>query len=97
MVFPAEGRVALHIRTEAAIGPAQQRQTRQIERPIIYESRIDGFLHVLKFVLPQQTLLPQQIQINKIRVAREGGEGLIRAVAIACRSQRQYLPIGLPG
>ena len=44
----------------------------------------------------KQPGLGQLVKIDKVRVAREGGEGLIGAVAVAGGTNRQNLPVMLP-
>ena len=53
--------------------------------------------HIVKFFLRKQSFLTEEIKIDEIRVSREGGKTLIRAVAIAGRSQRENLPVFLSG
>ena len=54
-------------------------------------------IHGVAFLPGQDTLFDQGFQIDKIGVARKGGEGLIRRIAIGSRMDGQNLPIGLTG
>ena len=51
----------------------------------------------LDFFQGKQPLLPQEIQINQVRVPRKRGKGLIGAVSKAGRPNGKHLPIGLAG
>ena len=46
-------------------------------------------------ILGQKFLVFQRIQINKIRISRKCGVGLVRAVPVAGRSHRKHLPVRL--
>ena len=45
----------------------------------------------------QQPLPLEQVEVDEIGVAREGGKALVGAVAIAGRPERQHLPVALAG
>ena len=51
----------------------------------------------VKLLLGHQALFRQGIEINKVRIARIGREGLIRRVAVAGRSDGEDLPNLLAG
>ena len=52
---------------------------------------------LFQLLLPQQSLLCQNIQINEVGISCPGGEGLIGGVSVACGIQGKNLPAGLPG
>ena len=47
--------------------------------------------------LREQPFLYQGFRVNKIRISRKGGEGLVRGVPITGRTKGQNLPLGLSG
>ena len=68
----------------------------QINLLIIHINRVITEVILFAFRLRQIAFLNQGFQINIIRIACKGRKRLIRRIPIACRSQRQYLPVGLP-
>ena len=51
---------------------------------------------LIKIFFFQQSFLHKDLQIDKIRIARVGGKGLVRAVPVAGRPKGQHLPVFLP-
>ena len=51
----------------------------------------------IELLLLQPSVLNELIEVDEVRIAREGGEGLIRRISVAGRVDRQDLPVGLPG
>ena len=85
--------VAADIR--ALIGLAQQRIAHIVELFVIDILRIAAEVAAIAFLAREYALLDQLVQTDEIRVAGEGGKGLIRRIAVAGRAQGQDLPEGL--
>jgi hypothetical protein len=45
----------------------------------------------------EQAFVLQRFKVDKVRVARESGKGLIRRIAVSRRAKRQHLPVTLAG
>ena len=74
----------------------EQREAAEIQLLIADPRSIRAEIHRLALFACQQLLIDQRLEIDEIRIAREGREALIRRVAIARRPDRKHLPVGLP-
>ena len=97
-VFLAEPGVVLRrVLGKAAVGAAQHVIAQPVQPAVIHRRFLltpgQGFI----FRFLQQTLLFQQVQVDKIRVARHRRKGLVGGIAEAGRPDGQKLPPGLPG
>ena len=81
---------------ETLEGLQEQREAAEIELLIADLRDIRPEIHRLALLARQQLLIDQRLQIDEIRIAREGREALIRRIAIARRPDRKHLPVGLP-
>ena len=97
-VFLAEGR---HRRLVPGI-PGAERLAQDGEPGLVNPAVVDGPggvspADVLQVPAGQQAVLRQQVQVDKVGIAGEGGKALIWAVAVAGGSQGQELPVFLSG
>ena len=81
---------------ETPEGLQEQRETPEIQLLIADLRGIRAEIHRVTLLPRQQLLIDQRLQIDEIRIAREGREALIRRIAIARRPDRKHLPVGLP-
>ena len=92
----AEGGYGLGIACATAQKGLVQHVTPVLEdTAIVHARRICAPVHALQLLRQQQPVLDQQVQVDQIRVAREGGRALIRRVAKAGGAEREHLPVGL--
>ena len=98
LVLFTEGR-KLRIVADVAAGVRQPQQTAALGIQAAVINVVCLAAEVCLFALGggQHSFLHQCIQTDEIRIARKGGKALIRAVAVAGNTQRQDLPVGLPG
>ena len=82
---------------QAGTGFVQHRITLLVQRSVIDTARgafpVDRFI----FFRLEEARFGQQVQVNKIRIARKGRKRLVRAVAIAGGANRKDLPVSLTG
>ena len=95
-VFFAEGLVSV-VGGEPAIGGPEHLQTVVVKQTEVRLLLGDVPADALQVLLRQKALLYQDIQVDEIVVAREGGAGLIGGIAEAGGRQGQDLPIALAG
>ena len=81
---------------QAPAGYAEHRVPHSIQQPVVHPLRVAPPVQGLILRRFQQAVPGQQVQVNQVGVAREGGEGLVRGVAVAGGAQGQDLPAGLP-
>ena len=81
---------------ETLEGLQEQREAAEIQLLIADLRSIRPEIHRVTLRTRQQLLIDQRLQIDEIRIAREGREALIRRIAIARRADRKHLPVGLP-
>ena len=82
---------------EVRVGFAQHSEALFVEGAVVHMSRVAAPVDSSVVLFGQQAVGGQQVQINKVGVAREGGAALVRAVGVAGGADGQNLPDGLPG
>ena len=82
-------------RHKAPEGFFQYLKTAFINFFIIYIFRIVSEITCIAFFLFQKTFFHQRLQINKIRISRVSGKGLVRGIPVTGRSQGKNLPVFL--
>ena len=84
---------------DVAAGVRQPQQTAAlgIQAAVVDVICLAAEVCLFALVGSQHPFLHQCIQTDEIRIARKGGKALIGAVAVAGNTQRQDLPVGLPG
>ena len=82
---------------QAGTSFVQHHITLLVQRSVIDTARgafpVDRFI----FFRLEEARFGQQVQVNKIRIARKGRKRLVRAVAIAGGANRKDLPVSLTG
>ena len=73
-----------------------QRGVTGLEKPAVIHA-LAAVAVLPQFGWGQQAVGRQTLQIDKIGISGGGARGLVRAIAIGGRLQRQYLPAGLTG
>ena len=73
----------------------QERKTVLIELAVIHPKLIAPEIGGVQFVPGKQPFLGECLQTDKVRIARERGERLIRGITEARRPDRQDLPVAL--
>jgi DNA-binding transcriptional MocR family regulator len=81
----------------AGVGQPEQAAPLLVELAVVDIVRLAAELCLFALFCREHTLFDQLIQTDEIGVASKGGKALIRAVAVAGHTQRQDLPVGLPG
>ena len=79
----------------ALVGQVQQGEALLVNLAIVHLGRVVPEIAGRAFLLRQQALLDQDLQVDEIRVPRKGGEGLIGRIPVAGGRQGQYLPVAL--
>ena len=82
---------------EVRVGFAQHSEALFVEGAVVHMSRVAAPVDSSVVLFGQQAVGGQQVQINKVGVAREGGAALVRAVGVAGGADGQNLPNRLPG
>ena len=75
---------------------AQRLKTALIEGAVIDKFGLGTPVELIALTLLKQALFNQVFERNEVRISRKCRKGLIRRIAIACRSERQHLPVTLP-
>ena len=75
-------------------------QTQRLETALIEGAVIDEFglgapVELIALTLFKEALFNQVFERNEVRISRKCRKGLIRRISIACRSERQHLPVAL--
>ena len=98
LVFLTECRKRFVV-ADVAAGVRQPQQTAAlgIQAAIVDVICLAAEVCLFALVGSQHPFLHQCIQTDEIWIARKGGKALIGAVAVAGNTQRQDLPVGLPG
>ena len=98
LVFLAECRKRFVV-ADVAAGVRQPQQTAAlgIQAAVINVIRLAAEVCLFALGGGQHPFLHQCVQADEIRIARKGGKALVRAVAVACHTQRKDLPVSLPG
>ena len=81
----------------AGVGQPEQAAPLLVELAVVDIVRLAAELCLFALFCREHTLFDQLIQTDEIGVASKGRKALIRAVAVAGHTQRQDLPVGLPG
>ena len=98
LVFLAKCRKRFVVADVAAgVGQPQQTAALGIQAAVINVVCLAAEVCLFALGGGQHPFLHQCIQTDEIGVARKGGKALVGAVAVAGHTQRQDLPIGLPG
>ena len=98
LVFFAEGCKRFVVADVAAgVGQPQQAAPLGIQAAVVDIICLAAKARLFALGGSQHPFLHQCVQADEIGVARKGGKALVRAVAVACHTQRQDLPVGLPG
>ena len=84
------------------LAAAAEGDTQHVKAVLIYLAVVDsgGVIAPVdagELRLFQELILYEQVEVDKVGVPRKGGEGGIGAVAVARGTQRQELPVSLPG
>ena len=79
----------------ALVGQVQQGEALLIDLAVVHLGRVVPEIAGRAFLLRQQALLDQDLQVDEIRIPRKGGEGLIGRIPVAGGRQGQYLPVAL--
>ena len=80
---------------ETGVGQPQRGIT-GLEKPAVIHA-LAAVAVLPQFGWGQQAIGRQTLQVDKIGISGGGARGLVRAIAIGGRIQRQYLPAGLTG
>lgn len=78
-------------------GLAEDGKPGRIDLSVIHIARLGAPVYTFQIITIQEAVFRQQVQINEVGVAGEGGKALIGAVAIAGGAQGQKLPVLLAG
>ena len=98
LVFLAEGCKRFVVADVAAgVGQPQQAAPLGIQAAVVDIICLAAKVCLFALGGGQHPFLHQSVQTDEIRIARKGGKALIGAVAVACHTQRQDLPVSLPG
>ena len=81
--------------TKTSVRKAQQLLARLVDMTVVYFSLVTAVTLAGKFLLGEQPQRFEFLQIDKIRIARKTGEGLIGRIAVSGGPERQNLPIAL--
>ena len=87
-------RVALPAAQEGAV---EQVEAHAVLEAVVHARAVRLPVDGVDLLLRQEAVLPQQIEVNEIGVARVRAEALIGAVAVARRADGEKLPVVLPG
>ena len=97
-VIPAECLIAFrYLRRKSFCRFSEHRIPALIDLSIIHLLRIISPVPLLIFFREQQSLLTQQIKINKIQISCVSRERLIRGISVTGGADGQHLPVTLTG
>ena len=89
------GKVGAILGEEAVTGPVEHGVAGGVEQTVVHLVRAVSPVEGLKFLWFQQSFLGQRVQVDKVGIAGEGGEGLVGGVAVAGGAYREELPAAL--